>query len=55
MTFHYHKVDIFGDNAIAHALLCFINRYASYNEVMIAVEDMKKTTLITLRKLIATL
>ena len=40
-------IDILVDNTAEHALLSFIDGYAGYNQILMAEEDMEKTTFIT--------
>ena len=40
-------IDILVDNTANHALLSFMDGYAGYNQILMAEEDMEKTTFIT--------
>ena len=40
-------IDILVDNTANHALLSFMDGYARYNQILMAEEDMEKTTFIT--------
>ena len=40
-------IDILVDNTANHALVSFMDGYAGYNQVLMAEEDMEKTTFIT--------
>ena len=40
-------IDILVDNLANHALLSFMDGYAGYNQILMAEEDMEKTTFIT--------
>ena len=40
-------IDILVDNTTNHALLSFMDGYAGYNQILMAEEDMEKTTFIT--------
>ena len=40
-------IDILVDNTANHALLSFMYGYAGYNQILMAEEDMEKTTFIT--------
>ena len=40
-------IDVLIDNTTNHGLLSFMDGYAGYNQVKMAVEDVKKTTFVT--------
>ena len=40
-------IDILVDNTSNHALLSFMDGYAGYNQILMAEEDMEKTTFTT--------
>ena len=42
-------IDILVDNTANHALLSFMDGYAGYNQILMAEEDMEKTTFIATR------
>ena len=41
-------IDILVDNTVGHALLSFMDGFSGYNQIKMAVEDMEKTSFITL-------
>jgi len=45
MISHKH-IDVLVDNMADHALLCFMDGYASYNQLRMVAGDMEKTTFI---------
>ena len=40
-------IDILVDNTAGHALLSFMDGFLGYNQIKMALEDMKKTSFIT--------
>ena len=45
--FPYPHIDMLVDSTAGHAMLSFMDRFSSYNQILIAPEDRKKTSLIT--------
>ena len=40
-------IDMLVDNTTGHSLLSFMDRFFEYNQILIALEDMEKTSFIT--------
>ena len=41
-------IDTLVDNTVKHSLFSFMDGFSSYNQIRIALEDMKKTTFLTM-------
>ena len=47
-NFPLPNIDILVDNAANFALFSFMDGFSSYNKIKMALEDMEKTTFVTL-------
>ena len=44
--FHLLHIDLLVDSTTDHSMLFFMNEFSGYNKILMALEDMKKTTFI---------
>ena len=45
--FPFPQIDLLVNNTVGHSMLFFIDGFSGYNKILMAPEDMEKTTFIT--------
>ena len=45
--FPFPHIDLLVDSTIGHSMLSFMDGFSGYNQIMMALDDMEKTTFIT--------
>ena len=45
--FPFPQIDLLVNNTVGHSMLFFMDRFSGYNKILMAPEDMEKTTFIT--------